>query len=76
MTVNGKVIALPSGSNAYAVIDSGTTGVVVPDDVLAAIFAAVPNSEQIQTDPLDYIFRELPTFFFCAQAIPTELTAP
>lgn len=64
MSVNGKSIALPSGTNAYAAIDSGTTGVVVPDDVLAAIFAAVPNSEQIQTDPLDYAFRKLSAFIF------------
>lgn len=70
MTVNGKAIALPSGSNAYAVIDSGTTGVVVPDDVLAAIFAAVPNSERIQTDPLDYIFRKLPTFVSVHRLFP------
>ncbi|THG99869.1 hypothetical protein EW026_g2553 [Hermanssonia centrifuga] len=44
MKVNGQSISLPSGSAAWAAIDTGTTGVGCPSDVLASIFAAVPNS--------------------------------
>ena len=60
MTVNGKAITVPTGNGAFAAIDSGTTGAVVPDDVLAAIFAEIPNSQLIQTGQLagHYAFCE------------------
>ncbi|KIP11625.1 hypothetical protein PHLGIDRAFT_99453 [Phlebiopsis gigantea 11061_1 CR5-6] len=52
MTVNGKAITVPTGNSAFAAIDSGTTGAVLPDNVLAAIFAEVPESQLIQTGQL------------------------
>lgn len=80
MSVNGKAIALPAGSNAFAAIDSGTTGAVVPDNVLAAIFADIPNSEQIQTGQLagHYTFRELPILVlsYAEAGFPLTSTAP
>ncbi|EKM61392.1 uncharacterized protein PHACADRAFT_247956 [Phanerochaete carnosa HHB-10118-sp] len=45
LKVNGQSITVPTGSNAWAAIDTGTTGVGVPQDTLQAIFAAVPNSQ-------------------------------
>ena len=60
MSVNGKTIALPAGSNSFAAIDSGTTGVVMPPQVLSEVFAAIPGSQQIETGQLagHYSFRE------------------
>lgn len=59
MSVNGQSISLPTGSDAWAAIDTGTTGVGCPADVLASIFAAIPNSAK-GTGSLDgyYTFRE------------------
>ncbi|GJE87685.1 aspartic peptidase domain-containing protein [Phanerochaete sordida] len=46
LKVNGQSINLPTGSNGWAAIDTGTTGVGVPSDTLQAIFSAIPNSQQ------------------------------
>ena len=46
LQVNGQSVSLPTGSSAWAAIDTGTTGVGVPADILASIFANVPNSQQ------------------------------
>ena len=46
MTVNGNSVSLPSGSDAWAAIDTGTTGVGAPADVLASIFSHIEGSEQ------------------------------
>lgn len=46
LTVNGQSITLPSGSGSWAAIDTGTTGIGCPADVLQAIFAAIPGSQK------------------------------
>ena len=44
MTVQGKSITLPSGSSAYAAIDTGTTLVGGPSSAIQNIFAQIPGS--------------------------------
>lgn len=46
MKVNGQSITLPTGEDAWAAIDTGTTGVGMPASVQQAVFAAIPNSRQ------------------------------
>ncbi|KAJ3558981.1 hypothetical protein NM688_g613 [Phlebia brevispora] len=46
LTVNGQSISLANGSGSWAAIDTGTTGVGCPADVLESIFAAIPGSQQ------------------------------
>ncbi|KIP10069.1 hypothetical protein PHLGIDRAFT_85482 [Phlebiopsis gigantea 11061_1 CR5-6] len=45
LKVNGQSITLPSGSNAWAAIDTGTTGVGLPSSIQQEVFAAIPNSQ-------------------------------
>ena len=44
MTVRGKTITLPTGSSAYAAIDTGTTLVGGPLSAIQNIFAQIPGS--------------------------------
>ncbi|KAK7686753.1 hypothetical protein QCA50_010353 [Cerrena zonata] len=46
MSVQGNSITLPSGSSAWAAIDTGTTGIGMPSDVIANIFAQVPGAQK------------------------------
>ena len=46
MAVQGKSITLPSGSGAWAAIDTGTTGIGMPSDIIASIFAQVPGAQK------------------------------
>jgi len=46
MTVNGQSVSIPSGSGAWAAIDTGTTGIGMPQSVLSSVFANVPGSSQ------------------------------
>jgi hypothetical protein len=45
MTVNGNSVTLPTGSDALAAIDTGTTLVGGPPDAIAALYAHIPNSQ-------------------------------
>jgi len=45
LTVNGNSVSLPSGSSSFAAIDTGTTLVGGPPDVIAEIFAQIPGSQ-------------------------------
>lgn len=67
ITSQGGSISVPSGSNALAAIDTGTTLIGGPSDAIAAIYANIPNS-QAGTGNLEgyYIYRERtgPLIFF------------
>ncbi|KJA15228.1 hypothetical protein HYPSUDRAFT_48541 [Hypholoma sublateritium FD-334 SS-4] len=45
ITVQGTAVSLPSGSGAYAAIDTGTTLIGGPAQYVAAIFAQIPGSQ-------------------------------
>ncbi|KAI5124252.1 hypothetical protein M0805_005101 [Coniferiporia weirii] len=45
LTVQGNSVALTSGSSSYAAIDTGTTLVGGPANVIAEIFAQIPGSQ-------------------------------
>ncbi|CAL1694108.1 unnamed protein product [Somion occarium] len=45
MSVQGNSISLPSGEGAWAAIDTGTTGVGMPAEIVQNIFAQVPGSQ-------------------------------
>lgn len=60
--MNGQSISIPTGSNAWAAIDTGTTGVGVPADTLQAIFAAIPNSQQGSGQTSGYYLYRTSTF--------------
>ena len=47
LTVNGNSVTLPSGSDSYGAIDTGTTLISGPEDVVAALYAQIPNSEAL-----------------------------
>ncbi|KAI0832020.1 aspartic peptidase domain-containing protein [Trametes gibbosa] len=47
LTVNGDSITLPSGSGAYAAIDTGTTLVGGPEDAVSALYAQIPGSSTL-----------------------------
>lgn len=59
LKVNGESITLPSGSNAWTAIDTGTTGVGMPSSILQEVFAVIPDSEagSGSTDGY-YLYRE------------------
>jgi len=44
LTVQGTSVSLPSGSDSYAAIDTGTTLVAGPSDVISQLYAAIPGS--------------------------------
>ncbi|KZT72029.1 acid protease [Daedalea quercina L-15889] len=44
LTVQGTSISIESGSSSYAAIDTGTTLVAGPPDVIEEIYAAIPGS--------------------------------
>ncbi|KAJ7623249.1 aspartic peptidase A1 [Roridomyces roridus] len=44
ITVQGNSVTVPSGSDSYAAIDTGTTLVGGPPDQIAAVYAQIPNS--------------------------------
>ncbi|KAI0073925.1 aspartic peptidase A1 [Panus rudis PR-1116 ss-1] len=46
LTVQGSSISLPSGSGAWAAIDTGTTGFGAPASVIQSVFAAIPGSQK------------------------------
>lgn len=64
MTVNGQTITLPTGSDAWAAIDTGTTGIGLPASVQAAIFAAIPDSQAGTGQYEGYYAYRQPLFFF------------
>lgn len=45
LTVQGSEVTLPSGSSSYSAIDTGTTLVGGPSDLIADLFAQIPDSE-------------------------------
>ncbi|KAI0793728.1 aspartic peptidase domain-containing protein [Fomes fomentarius] len=50
LTVNGNSVSLPSGSDSYAAIDTGTTLVGGPPDVIASVYAQIPGSQALSGD--------------------------
>ncbi|KAG6329157.1 hypothetical protein ID866_9933 [Astraeus odoratus] len=44
MTVQGSSVTIPTGSSAYAAIDTGTTLIGGPSSVIQEIYAQIPNS--------------------------------
>ncbi|THH33413.1 hypothetical protein EUX98_g771 [Antrodiella citrinella] len=46
LTSQGTSITLPSGSSSWAAIDTGTTGIGGPADVLENLYAAIPGSSK------------------------------
>ena len=47
VNVQGTSVSIPTGSNALAAIDTGTTLIGGPTDSVAAIYAAIPNSNKL-----------------------------
>ena len=65
LTVNGKSVDVGSGNAAYAIIDSGTTLIGGPADVIKEFYSNIPGSMPF-TDTSDpdgpgglYAFRAL-----------------
>lgn len=50
LTVQNNAIALPSGSNSLAAIDTGTTLVGGPPDIIAAMYEQIPGAAPGQGD--------------------------
>ncbi|EMD38776.1 hypothetical protein CERSUDRAFT_47764 [Gelatoporia subvermispora B] len=49
LTVGSTSVSLPSGSDSYAAIDTGTTLVGGPSDVISEIYNAIPGSSPISS---------------------------
>ncbi|OCH85115.1 acid protease [Obba rivulosa] len=49
LTVDGTSVTLPSGSDSYAAIDTGTTLVGGPASVISALYAAIPGSSPLSS---------------------------
>lgn len=47
LTVNGNTITVPTGSDSYGAIDTGTTLVSGPEDVVASLYQQIPDSEAL-----------------------------
>ncbi|KAI0741353.1 acid protease [Daedaleopsis nitida] len=54
LTVNGNSVSLPSGSGSYAAIDTGTTLVGGPPDIIDAFYAQVSGSQALTGDNEGY----------------------
>ncbi|KAH9942250.1 aspartic peptidase domain-containing protein [Epithele typhae] len=50
LTVNGNAVTLPSGSDSFGAIDTGTTLVAGPPDVVSQFYAQIPNSQALTGD--------------------------
>ncbi|KAH8093239.1 aspartic peptidase domain-containing protein [Cristinia sonorae] len=48
LSAEGKNVDVPSGTAAWAAIDTGTTGVAGPANVIAQLYAAIPGSRPLQ----------------------------
>ena len=46
LKVNGNSVSLPTGESSWAAIDTGTTGVGLPQSILTEIFNNVQGSQQ------------------------------
>ena len=63
LTVDGTNIALPSGSGSWAAIDTGTTGIGGPSDVLISLYGAIPGASRGTGQYQGYyIYREQQVF--------------
>ncbi|KAI0753747.1 acid protease [Fomes fomentarius] len=47
LTVNGNSVSLLSGTGSYGAIDTGTTLVTGPTDIIDALYAQIPGSEAL-----------------------------
>ncbi|KAI0351375.1 acid protease [Trametes cingulata] len=54
LTVNGNSVTVGSGSAAYAAIDTGTTLVGGPQDVISALYAQIPGSQALSGQNAGY----------------------
>ncbi|KAI0347724.1 acid protease [Trametopsis cervina] len=61
LKINGNSISLPTGQDAWAAIDTGTTGAGVPSSILTSIFANVPGSQQRSDGYYQYPCSDNPT---------------
>ena len=60
MTVNGNTVTLPTGSDTFGAIDTGTTLISGPEDVVAALYAQIPGYEALTGQNAGfYQYREL-----------------
>ncbi|KAI0782346.1 aspartic peptidase domain-containing protein [Irpex lacteus] len=60
LKVNGNSVTLPTGQDAWSAIDTGTTGVGVPQSILTEIFANIQGSEQRTDGYYQYPCSESP----------------
>ncbi|KAG9309476.1 aspartic peptidase domain-containing protein [Chiua virens] len=68
LTVNGNNVSLPSGDESRAAIDTGTTLVVGPHDVLQDLYAQIPGSHPGSGDFEDF------WIYPCDTQVKAELT--
>lgn len=63
LSVQGQSVTLPGGSGSWAAIDTGTTGIAGPSDILAELYSHIPGASK-GTGQFDgyYIYRECPTY--------------
>lgn len=62
MTVNGQSVTMPTGSDAFGAIDTGTTLVTGPPDMVAEIYAKIPGSQALTGAGMEgfHQYRESP----------------
>lgn len=65
VTVQGSKVTIPTGDNAYAAIDTGTTLIGAPSAAVKAIYAAIPGSVSLDNQNLAgfYGYRTFPDSF-------------
>lgn len=56
--MQGQSISVPTGSAAWAAIDTGTTGIAGPTSVLTEIYAAIPGSQPVSGSQGFWSIRE------------------
>jgi hypothetical protein len=54
LKVNGQTIDIPSGEDSWSAIDTGTTGVGLPQNILTEIFSNIQGSQQRSNGYYEY----------------------
>lgn len=54
LKVNGQSVTIPTGQGAWSAIDTGTTGVGLPQSVLTSLFANIQGSSQLSSGYYQY----------------------
>ncbi|KAI0094311.1 aspartic peptidase domain-containing protein [Irpex rosettiformis] len=60
LKVNGNSVTLPTGQNSWAAIDTGTTGVGLPQSILTEIFSTIQGSQQLNNGYYQFPCSESP----------------